>query len=156
MHQLSKLYETVLEIDERVPIEGFAEDPEPKAIDTKPDPSLKFGLTGELVQILKTPGLEVVRCDLQQLWNQGYRSVAIAMLHLYTYQEHELAIAKVAKGLSFKIATSLELYNMAKIVPRSQSAVAHAYLSPITNEYIKNFRKGFKGNFEDKTPKSYF
>ncbi|TLD20876.1 5-oxoprolinase (ATP-hydrolysing) [Venturia nashicola] len=78
------------------------------------------------------------------------------MLHSYTYQEHELAIAKVAKTLGFKVATSSELQNMAKIVPRSQSAVADAYLSPITDEYTHNFRKGFAGRFADEHANKLF
>lgn len=156
VHRLSKLYETVVEVDERVTIEGFAEDPDPKSIDVRSDPNLEVGLTGEIVRILKSPDLEAVRCDLRQLWDQGYRSVAIAMLHSYTYQKHELAIAKVAKTLGFKVSTSSELQNMVKIISRSQSAVANAYLSPITKEYIYNFRKGFIGNFEDEHANKLF
>lgn len=156
VHRLSKLYETVVEIDELVTMEGFAEDPEPKLIDIESDPNLKIGLTGEIVRILRIPDLEIVRHDLQKLWDQGYRNVAIAMLHSYTYQEHELAISKLARTMGFKVAASSELQTMAKIVPRSQSAVADAYLSPITDDYIENFRKGFKGNFEDEHANKLF
>lgn len=49
LHRLSKLYETVPEVGERVTIAGFAKDPEPKLIDIKSDPNLKSGLTGEIV-----------------------------------------------------------------------------------------------------------
>lgn len=156
VHRLSKLYETVVEVDERVTIEGFAENPDPKPIDVESDSNLRVGLTGEIILILKTPDLEIVRRDLQELWDKGFRSVAVAMLHSYTYQEHEVAISKVAKSIGFKVATSSELQSMAKIVPRSQSAVADAYLSPITDEYIKNFRKGFKGRFEDEHTNKLF
>jgi 5-oxoprolinase (ATP-hydrolysing) len=156
VHRLSKLYETVVEVDERVTIEGFAENPDPKPIDVGADSNLRTGLTGEVVRVLKSPDYEIVRRDLQELWDKGYRSVAIAMLHSYTYPEHEFEIAKIAKSLGFKVAASSELQTMAKIVPRSQSAVADAYLSPITDDYIKNFRKGFKGNFEDEHANKLF
>lgn len=45
---------------------------------------------------------------------------------------------------------------MAKLVPRSQSAVVDAYLSPITNEYLANFRKGFKGQLRDENATKLF
>ncbi|EXJ96509.1 5-oxoprolinase (ATP-hydrolysing) [Capronia coronata CBS 617.96] len=156
VHRLSKLYETVVEVDERVTIEGFAEDPDPKPIDVGSDPNLRTGLTGEAVRVIKVPDDHVVRRDLQILWDQGYRSVAVAMLHSYTYQDHELAIAQIARDMGFKVSSSSELQTMAKIVPRSQSAVADAYLSPITDDYLTNFRKGFLGRFEDEHANKLF
>lgn len=149
VHRLSKLYDTVLEVNERVTIEGFAEDPTPQSIDVGSDDALRTGLTGEAVRIIKTPDYERVRRDLTELWQQGIRSLAIAMLHSYTFQDHEHQIATIARGLGFRVAASSELQKMAKLVPRSQSAVADAYLSPITDEYLSAFRKGFKGRLED-------
>lgn len=35
------------------------------------------------------------------------------------------------------------------MVPRGQSATADAYLTPLIQQYIKNFRKGFVGELED-------
>ncbi|KAI1610296.1 Hydantoinase B/oxoprolinase-domain-containing protein [Exophiala viscosa] len=156
VHRLGKLYEAVVEVDERVTIEGFAEDPEPKSIDLTSDPYLRVGLTGEAVRVLKRPDYEAVRRDLQDLWNQGYRSVAIAMLHSYTYQDHELAVTSIAKEMGFRVSASSELQTMAKLVPRCQSAVADAYLSPITDEYIARFRQGFEGKFEDEHANKLF
>ncbi|KAJ1323032.1 5-oxoprolinase (ATP-hydrolyzing) [Microdochium nivale] len=51
--------------------------------------------------------------------------------------------------MGFKVSTLSELQSMAKFVPRSQSAVADAYLSPVTYTYLESFRKGFKGRLED-------
>lgn len=149
VRRMAKLYETVLEVDERVTVEGFAEDPEPQPIDIDSDPDLTLGLAGEAIRIIKVPDYEQVRHDLTELWDRGYRSVAVAMMHSYTYPTHELGVARVARELGFKVAVSSELQKMAKIVPRSQSAVADAYLSPITDEYLTNFRKGFKGELKD-------
>ncbi|KAL3466986.1 putative 5-oxoprolinase [Aspergillus heterothallicus] len=149
VRRLGRLYEAVLEVDERVTIEGFAEHPEPKIIDVSSDPALKNGISGEAVRVLRVPDYEQVRRDLAGLWEKGYRTVAIATMHSYTYEEHELGIAKVARELGFNVAVSSELQKMAKIVPRSQSAVADAYLSPITDEYLESFKKGFKGQFQD-------
>ena len=156
VHRLSKLYSTVLEVEERVTIEGYAEDPSPKTIDVSSDTALRTGLTGEAVRIIKTPDYDQVRHDLAGLWAQGYRSLAIAMMHSYTFQEHEHQIATIARAMGFRVAASSELQKMAKLVPRSQSAVADAYLSPITDEYLKALRKGFKGQLEDEHASKLF
>ncbi|KAH6879541.1 Hydantoinase B/oxoprolinase-domain-containing protein [Thelonectria olida] len=156
VRRMAKLYGTVLEVDERVTIEGFAEDPRPQRIDVSSDPNLTIGLAGEAVRIIKTPDYDEVRSGLSELWSQGYRSAAIAMMHSYTYQEHELGIAQVARDLGFRVAVSSELQKMTKIVPRSQSAVADAYLSPVTDEYLESFRKGFEGQLKDHNANKLF
>jgi 5-oxoprolinase (ATP-hydrolysing) len=156
VQRLAQLYETVVEVDERVTIEGFSEDPDPKPIDVNSDSDLHMGLTGEAVRILKTPDLDAVRSDLYVLWNQGYRSVAVALMHSYTFQKHELAVAAVAREIGFKVAVSSELQTMAKLIPRSQSAVADAYLSPVTQKYLEGFRKGFQGELRDEHAKKVF
>ncbi|KFA50465.1 hypothetical protein S40293_07891 [Stachybotrys chartarum IBT 40293] len=156
VRRMSKLYDTVVEVDERVTIEGFTEDPQPKAIDVDSDPELTRGLSGEAIRIIKVPDYNQVHRDLSDLWARGYRSVAVAMMHSYTYQDHELGVANVARELGFKVSVSSELQKMAKIVPRSQSAVADAYLSPVTDKYLESFRKGFKGQLQDSNSKKLF
>lgn len=147
--KLDKLYEKVIEVDERVTIEGFAEDPEPEPIDITSDPDLVEGLSGEVVRILKKPDYETVRKDLQGLWDEGFRSLALALMHSYAYSEHELKIAEIAREMGFKIAVSSQLQPMIKLVPRAQSATADAYLSPITQDYLASFARGFQGEFKD-------
>jgi 5-oxoprolinase (ATP-hydrolysing) len=149
VQRLTQLYETVVEVDERVTIEGFSEDPEPKEIHIDSDPALKMGLTGELVRVLRSPDLEALQKDLLAIWDQGYRSVAVALMHSYMFQDHETAVAEVARGLGFKVVASSELQMMAKLVPRCQSAVVDAYLSPLTESYLNEFRMGFKGALKD-------
>ncbi|KAK8216349.1 hydantoinase [Phyllosticta capitalensis] len=145
VRKLDRLYETVVEVDERVTVEGFSEDPEPEPIDVDADPQLVHGLTGEPLRVLKKPDYEVIEKELQALWDQGYRSIAVALMHSFTFPEHELAVGEVAEKMGFKVALSSQLQPMIKIVPRAQSATADAYLSPITAEYLDSFRKGFKG-----------
>ncbi|KAI0015436.1 hydantoinase [Xylariomycetidae sp. FL0641] len=149
VRKLGKLYETVVEVDERVTAEGFSEDPEPEPIDVDSDPALVTGLTGEPLRILQKPDLEAVKLDLQKLWDDGYRSLAVALMHSYNFPDHELAIGKIAEEMGFKVSLSSQLQSMIKIVPRAQSSVADAYLSPITANYLESFRKGFKGELRD-------
>ena len=147
--RLSNLYDAVVEVDERVTIEAFSEDPYPQDIDAGSDPDLRPGLSGEPVRVLKTPDYDIVKADLLRLWSEGYRSVAIGLLHSYTFQDHELAIAQIARELGFRVSASSEIQTMAKFIPRSQSAVADAFLSPITDAYLDSFRKGFKDGLRD-------
>lgn len=82
------LYETVLEVDERVTLEGYAEDPKPKEINVPDDSGrsgLVKGLSGEVVRILKKPNLKEVESGLQKLYDDGYRSIAICFMHSYTF-----------------------------------------------------------------------
>ena len=74
------LYETVLEVDERVTLEGYAEDPNPKEIKV-PDDSGKSGLvkglSGEVVRILRKPDLKEVDSGLKKGVEPDY-SLAIS------------------------------------------------------------------------------
>lgn len=142
--RLANLYSTVVEVDERVTIETFSEDPYPKDVDVDSDPALRLGLSGEPVRVLRTPNYEEVKKDLSRLWSEGYRSLAIGFLHSYTFREHELEVAKIARDMGFRVSASSEIQTMAKFIPRSQSAVADAFLSPITSDYLERFRKGFR------------
>ncbi|KAH7367763.1 Hydantoinase B/oxoprolinase-domain-containing protein [Plectosphaerella cucumerina] len=151
VRRLEQLYETVVEVDERVTIEGFSEDPDPKTIDITSDPALVMGQTGEVVRIMRKPNLDVVREDLVSLKERGFRNVAIGFMHSYTYPEHELQVKALAEELGFDVSASSVLQSMAKFVPRSQSAVADAYLTPMTHTYLESFRRGFKGRLEDES-----
>lgn len=82
------LYETVLEVDERVTLEGYAEDPNPREIivpDDNGKSDLVKGLSGEVVRILKRLDPKAVESGLQKLYNDGFRSVAICFMHSYTF-----------------------------------------------------------------------
>lgn len=147
--KLGTLYETVAEVDERVTIEGFSEDPEPQPIDVSSDDDLVIGKTGEALRILKQPDLIAIRKDLQGLWNRGFRSLAVALMHSYAYPDHEIAIGDLAREMGFRVSLSSQLQSMIKLVSRAQSAVADAYLSPITDNYLDGFRRSFKGELRD-------
>lgn len=147
--KLGTLYETVVEVDERVSIEGFSEDPEPQPIDVSSDDDLVMGKTGEALRILKRPDLAAIRKDLKGLWDGGFRSLAVALMHSYAYPDHELAIGHLAREMGFRVSLSSQLQSMIKLVSRAQSAVADAYLSPITDSYLDGFRRSFKGGLRD-------
>ncbi len=93
-----------------------------------------------------------VREDLQKLYDSGVRSLAVVLLHSYTFHDHELAIGKIAEEIGFsQISLSSQLLPMIKAISRGHSAAADAYLSPVVKKYINGFRSGFLGKLEDST-----
>lgn len=94
--------------------------------------------------------LEAVEKDLRQLYDEGYRSLAIILVHSYTYPNHELAVGKIARSIGFKhVSESAQLLPMIKMVPRGVSSTADAYLTPILREYLDGFFSGFDEKLKD-------
>lgn len=148
--KLGHLYTDVLEVDERVTIEGFSEGGGDKLniLDSE-DPELTHGVTGDLVRIIKKPDYEKITEQLIELYKDGkVKTIALCLLHAYTYPNHESKIAEICKKIGFRVSVSHELQPMIGMVNRASSTVADAYLSPIINDYIEGFGSGFKGGLE--------
>lgn len=146
------LYQKVVEIDERVTLEDYAEDPKRNTTETKPreeagkDDELVRGLSSEAVRILKRPEEEVVRGQLREMYEEGIRSIAVCLVHGYTFPDHEALVGKIAREIGFEhVSLSHELLPMIKLVPRATSACADAYLTPAIKKYIAGFQAGFEG-----------
>ena len=94
--------------------------------------------------------LAKVRADLEKLHTEGYRSLAIVLAHSYTYPEHELQLAALAREVGFAhVSPSSQLLPMIKMVPRGVSSTADAYLTPILREYLDGFFAGFDAKLRD-------
>ena len=145
------LYQKVVEIDERVTLEDYAEDPERHTTETKArqesqDSNLVRGLSSEAVRILKRPSGDVIRTQLQEVYDDGIRSIAVCLVHGYTFPDHEALVGKLAQEIGFEhVSLSHELMPMIKLVPRATSACADAYLTPAIKKYIVGFQAGFAG-----------
>ncbi|KAG8714788.1 hypothetical protein FRC09_017244, partial [Ceratobasidium sp. 395] len=161
------LFSDVLEIDERVTLVGYTSDPQATEHAVKFDQDGKLvkgytglgsdeksqadgpgeivqGLSGEAIRIIKRPDEIKIKSDLQKLRDQGYTSLAICLVHSYTFPEHELIVGKIASSLGFThISISSQLMPMIKMVPRGMSATADAYLTPILYQYLDGFFDGF-------------
>lgn len=141
-HQV--LYETVVEVDERVTLEDFSEDPNNTKTPAN-SADLVHGLSGETVRILKKPDTASITTTLQLLYDQGIRSVGVALLHSYTFPDHEKLIGEIAAKIGFThISLSSELTPMIKLIPRANSAIADAYLTPEIKKYLDGFTSGLK------------
>ena len=143
------LYEKVIEIDERVTLEDYAEDPERQTTevnDSTAKEGLVRGLSSEAVRILKRPSEDQIKTQLQELLDDGFRSIAVCLVHGYTFPDHEALIGRLAHEVGFNhVSLSHELMPMIKLVPRATSACADAYLTPAIKKYIAGFQAGFEG-----------
>ncbi|KAJ5041042.1 uncharacterized protein L3040_005599 [Drepanopeziza brunnea f. sp. 'multigermtubi'] len=143
------LYECVVEIDERVTLEDYAEDPErgsTKVEGNGSEKDLVKGLSSEAVRILQRPVKEKIQSQLQEVWDRGVKSIAVCLMHGYTFSEHEALVGKIARDMGFHhVSLSHELMPMIKLVPRATSVCADAYLTPIIKKYIAGFQTGFEG-----------
>jgi 5-oxoprolinase (ATP-hydrolysing) len=89
------------------------------------------------------------------LHDAGYRSLAIVLVHSYTFPEHEIQIGKLAREVGFtQVSESSQLLPMIKMVPRGVSSTADAYLTPILREYLDGFFYGFDAKLKDGRIKS--
>ncbi len=82
--------------------------------------------------------LEGARRSLQAAFDEGYRSVAIVLVHGYKFPQHELAIERAAAGIGFgQISVSHKVSALIKLIPRGDTTVVDAYLSPILRRYVE-------------------
>jgi 5-oxoprolinase (ATP-hydrolysing) len=108
-------------------------------------PEIVRGVSGEAVAILKKPDEALLRRQLHALYHDhGYRSLAVVLMHSYTYPVHEQVVRRIALEVGFHtVSCSSELMPMIKMVPRATSATADAYLTPVLQAYIDGFFAGF-------------
>ena len=107
-------------------------------------PDQLYKLTGEIPErvdaqghVLSSIDTEAVRKILNNAFNAGIRSVAIAFLHAYKNPEHESIAAELAREAGFtQISTSHQVSRMIKLIGRADTTVVDAYLSPILKRYV--------------------
>ena len=118
------LYSEIEEIDERVDIHG------------------------NIIKKLDKSGTEV---KLKKAFDNGYRSIAIVLLHGYRYKKHENQINLIAKKIGFEqISVSHQVIPLMKIIPRGDTTVIDAYLSPILRRYVNQFENALGTEKKDK------
>ncbi|MFG2265955.1 hydantoinase B/oxoprolinase family protein [Streptomyces sp. NPDC048720] len=106
------LYERVIEADERIAADGT---------------------------VLRAPDLEALAGPLRQAYDDGIRAVAVVCLHSHLHPAHERAIGDLAARTGFpQISLSSETSPLMKLVPRGDTAVVDAYLSPVLRRYVRH------------------
>ncbi|MGH3960232.1 hydantoinase B/oxoprolinase family protein [Mycobacterium sp.] len=104
------LYERVVEVDERIMADGA---------------------------VLREPDLQALGNELRHAHADGIRAVAVVCLHGYLYPAHELEIGKLAEQIGFaQISLSCQVSPLIKLIPRGDTTVVDAYLSPVLRRYV--------------------
>ncbi|CAN9213692.1 unnamed protein product [Alternaria alternata] len=144
------LFDDVLEIDERVTLHDSTEDKSTLRDPKRDSHDLEKGVGGEAIRVLRAVDRNHAREGLQSLFDKGVRSLAITLINSYTFPNHELQVADIAKETGFtQISVSSQIFPMIRAISRGYSATADAYLTPLTRSYIDGFREGFIGGLED-------
>ncbi|WP_299328300.1 hydantoinase B/oxoprolinase family protein [Parasphingopyxis sp.] len=106
----SQLYERVIEIDERVRVDGTVETP----LDA-----------------------DAARAAFEAAHADGFRAVAILLMHGWRHTDHEERLAAIARDIGFtQISVSHEVAPLIKLVGRGDTTVVDAYLSPVLRRYV--------------------
>ncbi|MGM0386450.1 MAG: hydantoinase/oxoprolinase family protein, partial [Actinomycetota bacterium] len=113
------LYTEVIEVDERVTAQG---------------------------EVLTPPDLAELEPALNATKARGIDAVAVVCLHAHLYPDHERAIGRLARTLGFRqISLSHEVSPLAKVIPRGDTTVVDAYLSPILRRYVDQVAEELPG-----------
>src|SRR5271170_907190 len=84
--------------------------------------------------------------SLQAAYADGFRAVAVVCLHGYRYPAHEQRIGQIARRTGFtQVSLSHETSPLMKLVPRGDTTVADAYLSPILGRYVDRVTEELRG-----------
>lgn len=100
---------------------------------------------------------EAVLVQLQEAYEKGYRAVAVALMHASRYPQHEQTIGNLAHSLGYtQISLSHEVSPLSRIVPRGQTTVADAYLSPVLRRYVDQVESALVQLCPDERPQLEF
>src|SRR4051812_16000489 len=104
------LYSRVIEVDERVTAQG---------------------------EMLRPLDLDGARTEFEAAHRDGYRAVAIVLMHGWRWTAHEAALAALAREIGFtQVSASHQIGPLIKLVGRGDTAVVDAYLSPVLRRYV--------------------
>lgn len=104
------LYSQVVEIDERMAADGT---------------------------LLVPLDQEKIQAQLEAVFAQGIKALAIVLMHGYRYPDHEKTIAAIAARIGFaQISVSHESAPLIRLVSRGDTTVVDAYLTPLLRRYV--------------------
>ncbi|QRM57493.1 hydantoinase B/oxoprolinase family protein [Sinorhizobium sp. BG8] len=106
-----QIYERVIEIDERVRVDGTVE---------------------------RDLDVATIEAEVARAKGDGIDAVAIVFMHAWKYPEHELRMAALCQSIGFtQISVSHKVSPLVKLVGRGDTSVVDAYLSPILGRYVR-------------------
>jgi 5-oxoprolinase (ATP-hydrolysing) len=94
----------------------------------------RFTMDGEEIEALDEPD---IRAALDGARRDGIDSCAILLMHAWKYPRHEQRVAALAREAGFaQVSASHAVSPLLRIVPRGDTTVTDAYLSPILRRYV--------------------
>ena len=76
--------------------------------------------------------------NLKAAFAEGFRSIAIVLMHGYRFPAHEQALERLAREAGFtQVSVSHKVSPLMKLVGRGDTTVVDAYLSPILRRYVE-------------------
>jgi 5-oxoprolinase (ATP-hydrolysing) len=100
---------TVLEVDERVAADGT---------------------------VLRQLDEDAARDSFLRLRKEGFDALAIVLMHGWQHRDHEARLAQIARAIGFaQVSVSHEVAPLIRLVPRGDTTVVDAYLSPVLRRY---------------------
>ncbi len=95
----------------------------------------RIAVTGEELEPLDEAA---ARAALEAAWSSGIRAAAIVLMHAWAHPAHELRLGEIAREIGFpQVSLSHQASPLPRIVPRGDTTVVDAYLSPILRRYVE-------------------
>ena len=89
---------------------------------------------------------DAARAALRQAHAAGIRAVAIVRMHAWAHPAEELRLGEIARAEGFsQISLSHQASPLPRIVPRGDTCVVDAYLSPILGRYVRQVAEELPG-----------
>ncbi|WP_234734017.1 hydantoinase B/oxoprolinase family protein [Tellurirhabdus bombi] len=105
------LYDEVLEVEERI------------------------GAKGEVLTVLTPETMDKLK---QRLLESEPHAVAISLMNAYKNPTHEKALSQTLREAGLVVSTGSELSPLPHYLPRTQTTVIDAYLTPVLRAYLSN------------------
>ncbi|MFO1185675.1 MAG: hydantoinase B/oxoprolinase family protein [Bauldia sp.] len=109
------LYERVIEIDERVLVDG--------TVEHRPDAAL-------------------IERQFREALSAGIEAIAVVFMHAWRFPAHEAEVAAMAERIGFKeVSASHRVSPLIRFIGRGDTTIVNAYLSPLLGRYVTDFAR---------------
>jgi 5-oxoprolinase (ATP-hydrolysing) len=103
----------------------------------------RVGVDGEEIEPLDEAA---ARHALATARNAGINACAIVLMHAWKYPDHERRLAELAREAGFpQVSASHAVSPLLRLVPRGDTTVVDAYLSPILRRYVDRVAAELQG-----------
>ncbi|HEY6965278.1 MAG TPA: hydantoinase B/oxoprolinase family protein, partial [Erythrobacter sp.] len=86
--------------------------------------------------VLRPLDEDAARAAFTALREEGFDALAIVLMHGWQHRDHEARLARIARDIGFaQVSVSHEVAPLIRLVPRGDTTVVDAYLSPVLRRY---------------------